>query len=344
MKKIGWLLLLCVTAGLTVAHAAQKARNPQDPEAETVYGEDDRVDVYQAEPRYQALADSTVALFQGYAVSQDAATGKSKLSLRHYGQSNSLCTHEPFYDQKEGAFCSGFLVGPDLIATAGHCVTSDSACKTTKFVFGFAINRPGANTPEEIASGEVYGCKELLGRQQESTGPDWAVIRLDRAVANHIPLKIDRRGVSNGDKLVMIGNPSGLPTKVAGGNTTVLDASPTGWFRANTDSYHGNSGSAVFSQATGGIVGILVRGEADFEQYRGPGADATATCYVSKKCPSDASGCRGEDVTKIEAAQIPSFDVMAKFTNPAKASIATMVSRPGTAFADLVDAANAHTN
>ena len=343
MKKIAGLFLFCVAAGLTVAHAAPTTR-PNDPDGQTVYGDDDRQDVYQVQdPRLRALADSTVALFQSYAVTQDLASGKSKLSLRSYGQSNGLCSIEPFFDQKEGAFCSGFLVGPDLVATAGHCVTSNDACQSTKFVFGFAIKQPGANTPEDVANNEVYGCKELLGRQQENTGPDWAVVRLDRPVTGHKVLAIDHANVTNGEKLVLIGQPSGLPTKIAAGNTYVLDASPNGYFRANTDSYHGNSGSAVFSQNSLGIVGILVRGEADFEVYNGPGADPNNSCYVSKKCPIDGTGCRGEDVTKIGSAQIPSLDPMAKFTNPAKASI-SRISQPGSAFVQLIEQANAQTN
>ena len=72
----------------------------------------------------------------------------------------------------------------------------------------------------------------ILNEDYVAAGPDWAVVRLDRAVTNHKALAIDHSAVSNGTKLVMIGHPSGLATKIAGGNTYVLDASPNGWFRS----------------------------------------------------------------------------------------------------------------
>jgi len=75
----------------------------------------------------------------------------------------------------------------------------------------------------------------------------------------------------------------------------VRDASPTGYFVANLDTYGGNSGSAVFNAKTGVIVGILVRGENDYI-YQGD-------CRVSNVC--QATGCRGEDVTKLSAVTSP---------------------------------------
>ena len=69
------------------------------------------------------------------------------------------------------------------------------------------------------------------------------------------------------------------------------DPSPNGFFVATTDSYGGNSGSAVLSQETHQIEGVLVRGETDFV--------IEGNCHVSKVCAEDA--CRGEDVTKVAA-------------------------------------------
>ena len=62
------------------------------------------------------------------------------------------------------------------------------------------------------------------------------------------------------------------------------------YFVSNLDTYGGNSGSAVFNSATNEVVGILVRGDADFFSQNG--------CAVSNRC--FASGCRGEDVTRVD--------------------------------------------
>ena len=258
-----------------------------------IYGADDRLDIWQvSDSKLLKLADSTVGLFSASDVTVNGA--KAQLRTDSYADGYGLCKEEPFYDQVTGAFCSGSLVAPDVIMTAGHCIKSDYACTDTKFVFGFAVTKKGVN-PSEVPASEVYSCKQLIGREQVGTGADWALIKLDRPVTGHEPLKYDATGaVKNGDQLVVIGHPAGLPTKVAGG-ATVRDASKNGYFVANLDTYGGNSGSAVFNAKTGVVVGILVRGENDYV-YKG-------NCRVSNVCASD--GCRGEDVTKLTAITSP---------------------------------------
>lgn len=256
-------------------------------DGQVIYGSDDRIDLYQTEnAKLRSLADSTVALVQAGSVKSEGAT--SRLDTEPYGTGNGLCKDEPFYDQVTAAFCSGSLVAPDIIMTAGHCITSESSCQNTKFVFGFAVKEKG-KMPTSVATKDVYGCKQLLGREQVNDGADWALIKLDRAVSGHTPLKLNQTGViANKTPIVVIGHPAGLPTKIAGGSE-VRDNSKNGYFVANLDTYGGNSGSAVFNAKTGLIEGILVRGETDYV-YRG-------SCRVSNVCTSD--GCRGEDVTKI---------------------------------------------
>ena len=259
-----------------------------------VYGVDDRLDLHQVtDAKLLKLADSTVGLFSG---SDVAIQGdKAMLTTESYASGYGLCKEEPFYDQVTGAFCSGSLVAPDVIMTAGHCIKSDYSCKDTKFVFGFAVKKAG-ELPTQVPASDVYSCAQLIGREQVGTGADWALIKLDRPVTGHEPLKYDTGAnvVKNGDPLVVIGHPAGLPTKVAGG-ATVRDASPNGFFVANLDTYGGNSGSAVFNAKTGVIVGILVRGENDYVYKDG--------CRVSNVCPAD--GCRGEDVTKLSSITSP---------------------------------------
>ncbi|MBI3550962.1 MAG: trypsin-like peptidase domain-containing protein [Elusimicrobia bacterium] len=274
-------IMLAVLLSLPVAALAQV-------DNDTIYGSDDRVDLYQVkEDKVLSLADSTVALFDASRVSVNGPT--ATLGTSHYGKSMGLCPEEKFWDQHNGAFCSGFLVAPDVIASAGHCVTSDDGCKGVKFVFGFALKKEG-DVPDAVPAGEVYSCSKLLGRLQDGGGADWSLTQLDRPVAGHKPLSLSKTAIANGDPVFVIGHPAGLPTKVAGG-AKVRDASPEGYFRANTDTFGGNSGSAVFNGKTGLVEGILVRGEVDYEQK--------GDCRVSKACPDD--GCRGEDVTKVSA-------------------------------------------
>lgn len=254
---------------------------------QVIYGSDDRIDIYQTDSaKLKSLADSTVALFQGGGVKLEG--GKAVLTTQPYGEEMGLCKEEPFYEQVTGAFCSGSLVAPDIIMTAGHCVPTAEECANIKFVFGFAVKEKG-KMPLTVPAADVYGCKELIGREQINDGADWALVRLDHKVAGHTPLKLNRSGeIKAGTPVVVIGHPAGLPTKIAGG-ANVRDSSKPGFFVANLDTYGGNSGSAVFNGQTGLVEGILVRGEQDYT-YKG-------NCRVSNVCESGA--CRGEDVTKI---------------------------------------------
>lgn len=85
-----------------------------------IYGTDDRVDVFQL-PAGPDLDDvsSVVALFNAGNVT-DNGNGTSTLRTQNFGTAHNLCAGERFRDQPTGAFCSGFLVAADIIATAGH--------------------------------------------------------------------------------------------------------------------------------------------------------------------------------------------------------------------------------
>jgi secreted trypsin-like serine protease len=178
-----------------LAAAGAGAQTGPGPQPDVIYGSDDRLDLWQVQnKRLLALADSTVALFEASDVtlSKDQAT----LATQHYGRAYNLCKEEPFYDQENGAFCSGSLIGPDLLMTAGHCVTSAEACQGTRFVFGFGLKSKGAS-PKTVPAADVYSCGELLGREQNNGGADWALIRLDRPAAGRVPLKLSPGGVGN---------------------------------------------------------------------------------------------------------------------------------------------------
>lgn len=275
-------IVLAAALRLAIPAAAQV-------DEQVIYGSDDRIDLYQTtNAKLLSLADSTVALMPSAWITAEGPI--SRLATQAYGPSQELCKDEPFYDQITAAFCSGSLVAPDIIMTAGHCITNDSICADTQFVFGFAVKEKD-KMPLTVATSDVYGCMKLLGRERNDLGADWALIKLDRPVTGHEVLRLNLTGViEKNTPLLVIGHPSGLPTKIAGG-AEVRDASKDGFFVANLDTYGGNSGSAVFNAQNGLVEGILVRGENDFVP-RG-------SCNVSYVCPADA--CRGEDVTRVSA-------------------------------------------
>lgn len=250
-----------------------------------IYGTDDREDLFDVTDNSVLIdADSVVALIRSSAIT-DNGDGTSTLDGPTFKDARNLCDEEPFGDQPTIAFCSGFLVDPSFVATAGHCANS-LPLNTIRFVFGFEmIDKDNAQTT--ISNNEIYEGVRIIARQETSTA-DWAVIQLDRPVLNHPYVRIRRSGkIANNNALHVIGHPSGLPKKYADG-AYVRDNSPNRYFVANLDTYGGNSGSPVFNSNTHMVEGVLVRGETDFVW--------NDTCYVSNVCP--ASGCRGEDCTR----------------------------------------------
>jgi hypothetical protein len=227
-----------------------------------IYGTDDRVDVFQlsAGPNRDD-ADSVVALFSAADIT-DNGNGASTLRTRSFGVARNLCAGERFRDQPIGAFCSGFLVAPDIIATAGHCVNSGNV-SNVRFVFGFRM-RNAVTAETLINNAEIYRGVAIIGRQEVGDGTDWALVRIDRPVSNHRIVRIRRTGrIGDTQAVHVIGHPSGLPTKFAGG-AAIRNNQPNAFFVANLDTYGGNSGSPVFNSDTHEVEGILVRGEADF--------------------------------------------------------------------------------
>jgi S1-C subfamily serine protease len=260
--------------------------------ANVIYGTDGRLDVYQlTDDRLRALADSTVALVKSTNLISNSQ-GQTSVRGDNFGTQMNLCSSEKFREQDTAAFCSGSLVGPDLVLTAGHCIESESDCLSTSLVFGFAVKSVGL-LPKQVQTSEVYKCAQVIKTIRNNSGQDFAVIRLNRSVQNHAVLQIRQFGeLSVGDDLVVIGHPVGLPTKVTTGGK-VRSTANAQYIVASVDTYGGNSGSAVFNAQSGLIEGILVRGETDFASQGG--------CTVSKVCTENS--CRGEDITRISMAR-----------------------------------------
>jgi len=254
-----------------------------------VYGDDDRLDIFEVQnAMHLLLAKSTAAMIsKSNLKDRGDKVGISGSSL----QSRGICASAKYAKQITAANCSGFLVGKKLLVTAGHCVTSAASCNNFRWVFDFNLNTE-KQMDFAVSKDSVYSCKKVLSQTlNRSTLDDYALIELDREVTDREPLEVRTEGrVASREALLVIGHPTGLPTKVADGAMVRKNNNPF-FFQANLDTFAGNSGSAVFSDETGLIEGILVRGETDYVYNR------TLGCKVPKVCSN--TGCRGEDVTRI---------------------------------------------
>ena len=279
MKLISLVLAVCL---LTVcsSYALNKV----------IYGEDNRVDVYESNNAFFVdLSRSTAAMISSTNIKSNAdgsftVTGDTLQSI-------GLCSSERFSQQISSAVCSGFLVAKDIIVTAGHCYAESTSCQNYKWVFDFKSSDSGVDPEIQVSANSVYSCKKVVAQVLNNYNKtDYSVIKLDREVEGYEPLEVRKTGkIENNTPIVVIGSPTGIPTKIADG-ATVRSNSNAVYFTTNLDTYGGNSGSAVFNVATGVVEGILVRGDNDY--VRSP-----AGCMVSNICSQN--GCRGEDVTRI---------------------------------------------
>ncbi len=263
-----------------------------------IYGDDNRIEYFQVtNPGLQKVAEATCVVVSVSEIS-DNGDGTYTLSTSPWtSQSGApLCAGEPFAGQQQLGFCSGFLVGDDIVVTAGHCVSS-GGCSSVAYVFGFW--KTDAPTPAAtiVSADNVYFCSGII--DHELGGDlDHSVTQLDRPVVGRSPIRIRRSGVvSDGDSLTVVGHPVVLPMKIAGGAIVQNANGATPWFQANLDTYGGNSGSPVVNLTDFTVEGILVRGAPDFVTSGG--------CTSSNQVPN--SGNIGGGLPFEEASKTISF-------------------------------------
>ena len=271
-----------------------------------IYGTDDRADWYEInDPPIKRRALATVALFRSSSLQKSSSGVSYDLKARSLGAIQKLCPGETFSSQLAGAFCSGILVAPDTVVTAGHCIQEISRDPTRspplaseiRFVFGYYASRANDPGPLSFHGRQVFQAATIIDGTWEAVeagGEDWAVVRLDRPVPHEIaePVKLVRSSrIPDGAPVYVIGYPSGLPLKYAP-NASVRTNTSRAYFIANLDTFGGNSGSGVFIHDSNELAGILVRGEHDYF------LDEDQNCYRTFVCPT--TGCGGEEVTRIE--------------------------------------------
>ncbi|HLE10570.1 MAG: hypothetical protein A2504_14100 [Bdellovibrionales bacterium RIFOXYD12_FULL_39_22] len=284
-----------VTFAVMIISFSAVARGNSSFRPDAIYGRDDRRDVYQVDNRsFITLARSTAAQILEGDMDFNPATNSYNVFSGTLQASMNLCSNAQFAKQSAAANCSGFLVAPDLLVTAGHCVQNMHECNGGYWVFDYKLENPAALRISNIAARQVYRCVEIIEQTLDDEAMnDYALIRLDRVVTDRTPLKIRQNGqISSGTSVVVVGHPSGLPTKISAG-AVVIDNGPKNYFVTNLDTFAGNSGSAVFNAETNEIEGILVRGEEDY--VPSPMGD----CMIPRLCRESGDGCLGEHVTRI---------------------------------------------
>jgi hypothetical protein len=251
------------------------------------------------------LTNQTQAVAVGILNSLWYLQSKNMASVETDLLSDYMCNDEAFYNQSSIAYaCTGFLVGEDLLVTAGHCATNyeeifnttDKYCESYNWMFDYQVNDSGIFDRNSVNPDNIYTCKEIIYAVSDLDFPyrDFALIRLDRKVKNRKPLKLANEEVKKGEAVWMLGHPLGLPlvyTNMANVifENTFKDNNQTyiyDIFLTDLDAFSGNSGSPVLND-NNEVLGVLVSGNPNSTTY----FDEKYSCDRYNHCDENGLNC-----------------------------------------------------
>ena len=251
-------------------------------------------------PSSGGSAESTVALIPsavtiGSSRRHGIPPGRRRADLRG---DDELCPGVRFREQLAPAYCSGFLVGSDLVVTAAHCVP-EKGCPDMQLVFDLLHEKEG-RTPRHLAAESVYSCKEIAAISKEE---DWVVLRLDRVTKGREFFSPSRRGASGaGNPACDARLPAGIPLKIGDGAKVVtsLHSDEENYFEADLSTFGGNSGGPVVNGRTYELEGILAVGFGEFE-------DPEVSPETGKPCKRPRHIKNPDDATPSWVVRAPRF-------------------------------------
>ena len=254
-----------------------------------IFGKDDRQELFSVPDRWREIGRSLAGK-----VSVDHITDRgSSWELHGDPLSAKECPGNRFADQITVPSCTGFLVKPDLLVTAAHCIKAQEDCDNFKWVFEYALASQSDKNYTKVGADRVYQCKKIVARNYQNFGDiDYAILQLDRPVEGRKPLKLALNSQpAVGTGLVNIGNSNGLPLKFKD-SAPILHIKPSGQaFDSEMDTFGGDSGSPVFDSATGEVLGITSSGHADHFHDGASNCRQLKVCQPGDKCNlSVASG------------------------------------------------------
>ncbi len=259
-------------------------------EQAVTYNGDSRQQYYEATPAWQSVSERTAIMVDAENI-HFQSDGMRVLDVGNetLGASQHLCGDQRYLSEPTTGSCSGTLVGPKQILTAGHCVAfTRGGCTSLGWVFGFRYDAAGQlHAPTD---NDIYTCRQVIAGSFR--GVDYALLELDRDVVGRTPATLrTETNVALRDLVTLIGYPSGIPVKIDIEGAVMDISSSTTSFGATVDAFGGNSGSGVFD-TEGRVVGVLTAGERDYV--------ARGACNIVNDvaCTSD---CEGENVVRATA-------------------------------------------
>jgi hypothetical protein len=285
MKK---LILMLVILGM-ISPAFSQSKDPFAHETDTtssraIFGDDNRENAY----TYNDYTQATAVAVWSSQFSGNYLTGKSlqkalMSTAKRIGKNPAYVSSDvKFKDDPAFGFCTGFLIAPDILVTAGHCISYKNYSRM-EWVFDYTNSlsySPGGKV--YIPSNKRYKVKKILSHKHVGAGnttDDYAVIQLDRPVSR-APFRFRTSNAPKyNDRVDLIGSPMGVPLKLV--KDGYVSQTYTKVFHCNLDAFGGNSGGPVYN-ANGFIEGILVMGPIK-GRMKGYHVDPECNCIVEDK-------------------------------------------------------------
>lgn len=214
-------------------------------EAATIYGEDDREEIVDAD--LVELSRGVVVAIPSQFTWQLPIVAAPTLEKRF-----RVCSEERFSSQPSVGSCTGLHVGDGLVLTAAHCVRDEFTCEKFSWAFNYRTDVIG-DEAGELKMQDVFKCEKILATDRVR---DITLLKLEKAAKRKPRMTINFKAPLT-ERIFAIGSPLGVPLKFSGMGR--LTANNT----ASLDTFTGNSGSPVMNEKLQPI-GLLLGGHEDF--------------------------------------------------------------------------------
>lgn len=201
-----------------------------------------------------------------------------KISNPHTNSYRRICVIQFKTKSGKNAFGTGFVVGPNAIATAGHVLYNDFDLDGTNEWAQDVTVYPGVSFPTEPYKNLFGKAANLhIGGEwasNKNVNDDWGLIEVDEPIGDEtgtVTLDSNDNAFGMRNRSVRIAGypvermlyPEGVASVMYGayGKITFAYTRSLPWYNVNIKAYGGMSGSPCYDTDTGKVIGILTMGD-----------------------------------------------------------------------------------